>query len=44
MSKKLKADNPQFYTWKGQAIGKTAFEIAVTADELTDQEKALLVK
>jgi hypothetical protein len=44
MSNKLKPVDQQFYCWKGQPIAKTAFEIAVTADPLTDAEKALLVK
>jgi len=44
LSRKLKPVEQQFYTWKGQQIAKTAFEIGVTADALTDQEKALLVK
>jgi len=33
----------QRYTWKGQEMAKTVFEIAVTAGELTDDEKKLLV-
>jgi hypothetical protein len=43
-STKPKAVEQQFYSWKGQPIAKTGFEIAVTADELTEQEKPLLVK
>src|SRR5207245_1466822 len=33
----------QRYAWRGQEIAKTMFEIAVTADNLTDDEKKLLV-
>jgi hypothetical protein len=32
----------QRYCWKGQEIAKTVFEIAVTAGELTEDEKKLL--
>jgi hypothetical protein len=37
-------DGGQKYAWKGKEIPKTAFEIAVTAGELTDTEKALVAK
>ncbi|HTK78708.1 MAG TPA: hypothetical protein VL371_25850 [Gemmataceae bacterium] len=33
----------QRYAWKGQEIAKTVFEIAVTAAQLADDEKGLLV-
>jgi type II secretory pathway pseudopilin PulG len=33
----------QRYAWRGQEIAKTAFEVAVTAGDLTDEEKKLLV-
>jgi hypothetical protein len=38
-------NNPdQTYSWAGESIDKTVFEIAVKAGELTDDEKALLLK
>jgi hypothetical protein len=37
-------DGGQKYAWKGTEIPKTAFEIAVTAGDLTDAEKALVAK
>ena len=36
-------DNGQYYVWKGMEIPKTVFEIAVTADSLTDAEKVVLL-
>jgi hypothetical protein len=40
---KLRIDDGQYACWQGKEIPKTAFEIAVTADPLTAEEKAWLV-
>jgi len=37
-------DTDQGYAWAGQAISKTSFEIAVSDAELTNAEKAVLLK
>jgi hypothetical protein len=34
----------QYYCWRGREIPRTAFEIAVTADPLTEAERRRLVK
>ncbi|MFO0967231.1 MAG: hypothetical protein U0793_16830 [Gemmataceae bacterium] len=41
---KIAADDKQYFSWKGREIPKTRFEIAVTADELTDEERRDLSK
>jgi hypothetical protein len=41
---KIRSKDGQYYSWKGQEIQKTIFEIAVTAEPLTKEEEALLVK
>jgi hypothetical protein len=40
---KLYVDDKQYYCWQGREIPKTAFEIAVTADLLTDEERLRLL-
>jgi hypothetical protein len=42
-SKSASSDPSQTYSWEGSRIDKTVFEIAVTADELNDDEKPLLL-
>ncbi|HTU20143.1 MAG TPA: hypothetical protein VMG10_18910 [Gemmataceae bacterium] len=37
-------DDTQYYCWKGQAIGHTVFEIAVTTQSLTEKEERCLLK
>jgi hypothetical protein len=36
---KLGVDKDQYYCWQGAEIPKTAFEVAVSADPLTEEEK-----
>jgi hypothetical protein len=40
---KLYVDDKQYYCWQGREIPQTAFEIAVTADALSDEESLRLV-
>jgi hypothetical protein len=40
---KLGVEDRQAYSWQGKEIPKTVFEIAVTTEALTDQEKRALV-
>lgn len=40
---KLFVDDQQYYCWQGREIPRTAFEIAVTAASLTNEEKRQLV-
>ena len=40
---KAYVDDKQYYCWQGQEIPPTAFEIAVTADPLTEAERQCLV-
>jgi hypothetical protein len=42
-SKPASGDQTQTYSWEGLPIDKTVFEIAVTADDLDDDEKAKLL-
>jgi hypothetical protein len=39
---KTAVDDKQYYCWQGQEVPRTAFEIAVTAQPLTEEEKRLL--
>jgi hypothetical protein len=41
---KLYVNDRQYYCWQGQEIPKTVFEIAVTAEPLTQEEQRWLVK
>jgi hypothetical protein len=41
---KINVAGMQGYTWKGQEIPRTTFEIAVTADPLTEEETSRLLK
>jgi eukaryotic-like serine/threonine-protein kinase len=40
---KVFVNDKQYYSWRGKEIEKTAFEIAVTADPLTREERARLL-
>ena len=40
---KLYVDDRQYYCWQGREIPKTVFEIAVTADALTEEERRRLM-
>jgi hypothetical protein len=42
-SKAASSDTTQTYSWNGDPIGKTIFEIAVTDDDLTEEERKLLL-
>jgi hypothetical protein len=39
---KIHIDDAQYFSWLGKEIPKTVFEIAVTADPLTEEEKRLV--
>jgi eukaryotic-like serine/threonine-protein kinase len=39
---KVRFDDKQYYCWRGKEISATAFEIAVTADPLTQEERVNL--
>ncbi|HMF16949.1 MAG TPA: hypothetical protein VKE98_07060 [Gemmataceae bacterium] len=39
---KTRVDDSQYFAWRGKEIPKTVFEIAVSADPLTEEEKRLL--
>ena len=41
---KTQADDKQYYSWLGKEIPRTDFEIAVSADALTEQEKNFLAR
>jgi hypothetical protein len=40
---KVHANDHQYWAWAGDEIGPTAFEVAVTARDLTDDERGLLL-
>jgi hypothetical protein len=41
---KVNVGDKQYYCWQDKEIPKTAFEVAVTADALTDEEQRHRVK
>jgi hypothetical protein len=36
---KIRVDDKQYYSWQGREIPRTVFEVAVTADPLTEEER-----
>src|SRR5262249_62426310 len=39
---KINVDDRQYFSWRGKEIPKTGFEIAVSAEPLTEEEKRLV--